>query len=95
MKTEHGVWKIDPIYNDKEQALYQWFETYNGGYVEDHRNEVYEHHLVTPYMATKLREEGEQVVELYGLDIWCRTTTGMSYLYDSCIVSIYNKLISK
>jgi hypothetical protein len=95
IKNFHGTFKVDPIYNDQESAIAEYYEQYLGDRLEDYRQEIFEHHLVTPYMSKKLIEEGETVVEMFNLYIWCRATTGMSYIYDSCIVSIYEKLISK
>lgn len=82
---------VDTYCNSKEEAILEFFN----GDLEEYRQEVYEHHLVTPYFGRKLVEEGQTVVEMFNLHIWCRTCTGMSYIYDPCIVSIYEKLISK
>ena len=63
--------------------------------IELYRQQILEHWVVTPYLAAKLKEEGETVVDLYDLDIYCRPYSGQMLQADDPIVSIYNKLISK
>ena len=90
------VWKIDPIYNDEETAIYEWFEVYHGGDLEDYRSEIYEHWIVSSWLADKLEARGETVVrDFYGLTIWARPTTGQMISADWVIQQIYQDLISK
>jgi hypothetical protein len=96
VRNKDAVWKIDPIYNDEETAIYEWFEIYRGGSLDDYRQEIFEHWIVSSWLANKLEEQGETVVrDFYQLDIWCRTTTGQSICLDWVIQQIYNDLISK
>jgi hypothetical protein len=96
VKNQHGTWKVDPIYNDEETAIYEWFEIYRGGSLDDYRQEIFEHWIVSSWLANKLEEQGETVVrDFYGLDIWCRATTGQSICLDWVIQQIYNELITK
>jgi hypothetical protein len=53
--------------------------------------EVYEHWAVTPRAANKLRFYGEQVIDAFGLHIWCRTTTGQSISMDDVIQRIVSE----
>ncbi len=53
--------------------------------------EVYEHWVVESDLAYMLREQGETVVDEWGLDIWCRTTTGQSITMDCCVRDIAKK----
>lgn len=96
VRSEHSVWRIDPIYNDEEQAIAEWFEIYHGGDLEDYRQEIFEHYIVTNWLADKLEEQGETVVrDVFGLTIYCRPCTGQSITCDYVIQTIYKELISK
>ena len=53
--------------------------------------EALEHWLVSEWLAKRLLEEGEMVIEFYGLTIWGRTTSGQAIYIDSVIEDIYNK----
>jgi len=96
VKTEHSVWKIDPIHNDEETAIYEWFEVYRGGSLHEYRQEIFEHWIVTSWLGKKLQEQGETVVEdVLGISfIWCRATTGQAIYMDYVIQEIYNDLCS-
>ncbi len=83
---------VDYEYETRE-ALIDWYFDDMGWDINDYRQEVFEHWLVSSWLFKKLQEHGETVVELYGLNIWCRTTTGMAIAYDSVIKEIYSNLI--
>ena len=85
---------VEPSHNDKEQAIDEYFNNQNLD-LDDYRSEVFEHWLVSSWLFKKLQDKGESVVEMYGLYIWCRTTTGMAIAYDCVIKEIYQDLISK
>ena len=55
---------------------------------DDFRDEVYEHYLISGWLAARLRERGETIGELCGLTIWGRGCTGMSVSLDSVMQSI-------
>ena len=104
VQTEHYVWKIDPIHNDEETAIYEWFEVYRGsstfgrssGSLGDYRQEIFEHYIVTSWLADKLEAKGETVVrDFYGLTIYCRPCTGQALHCDWVIQQIYQDLISR
>ena len=96
VRSEHFVWRIDPIYNDEEQAIAEWFEIYHGGDLEDYRQEIFEHYIVTNWLADKLKEQGETVVrDVFGLTIYCRPCTGQALHCDYVIQTIYDEMISK
>lgn len=51
--------------------------------------EVYEHWIVSDYLARKLEEYGEVVdFDVHGLTIWGRCTTGQSIMLDDVIEKI-------
>lgn len=54
----------------------------------EYRAEVYEHWIVTDWLACKLRERSNKVIEIYGLDIWCRCCTGQAICLDNVIQNI-------
>ncbi len=54
--------------------------------------DVYEHWIVTDWLADKLKAKGEMIErDFYGLTIWGRTTTGQAILLDSVICHIYDE----
>ena len=55
---------------------------------DDFRDEVYEHYLISGWLAARLRERGETIGELCGLTIWGRGCTGMSVSLDRVMQSI-------
>lgn len=60
--------------------------------IEPIENEVSEHWLVTKYFGEELEEHGERVVELHGLTIWCRTTSGQMIAADYIIEEIASSM---
>ena len=84
-------WIIDPCHNSKNDAIDDYFD----GDLDSYRSEVFEHWLVSSWLAQKLIEQGETVVEFYGLTVWGRTTTGQAIYCDYVIQEIYNDLISQ
>ncbi|NCC40910.1 MAG: hypothetical protein EOM21_15975 [Gammaproteobacteria bacterium] len=57
------------------------------------RREVYEHWLISGWLADKLREKGEAVCDdLMGLTVWGRSTTGQSIAIDRVIEQICREL---
>ena len=96
VRNKDAVWRIDPIHNDEETAIYEWFEIYRGGSLDDYRQEIFEHWIVSPWLADKLEAKSETIIrDFYGLTIWCRATTGQSIALDYVIQKIYKELISK
>lgn len=55
---------------------------------DDFRNEVYEHWLVSDWLARRLRERGYVTGEICGLTIWGRCCTGQSIALDHVIQEI-------
>ena len=58
---------------------------------EDYPDEALEHWLVSNWLAERLREEGEMVIDFMDLTIWGRTTSGQAICIDTVIEDIYNK----
>lgn len=57
--------------------------------VDDYRSEIYEHWIVTDYLARKLEDHGHKVMrDFFGMTIWCRPTTGQAILLDGVISEI-------
>lgn len=54
--------------------------------------EVYEHWIVSDWLARRLREKGEIVGEIANLTIWARTTTGQMISMDYVITEIHKDL---
>ena len=55
---------------------------------DDYRSEIFEHWIVSDWLARKLKERGETTGELCGLTIWGRGTTGQSICLDHVIQDI-------
>lgn len=60
--------------------------------IEVEYDEVYEHWIVTNWLAERLKEKGEITGEVCGLTIWGRCTTGQSISMDGVIQRIYTEL---
>lgn len=68
-------------------------------YAEDNRIEpysldVYEHWAVSSYLARKLQDQGESVVDMFNMNIWARCTTGQSIYMDGVMQRIAEDLLS-
>lgn len=62
--------------------------------VEPYEWEVYEHWIVSDWLADKLAAQGERVdTDFAGLCVWGRTTTGQGIASDSVIQRIYKELV--
>ena len=55
---------------------------------DDFRDDVYEHWIVSGWLARKLKGKGETVGELCGMAIWGRCTTGQSICLDRVIQNL-------
>ena len=55
---------------------------------DDHRSEVYEHWIVSGWLARKLKEQGEITGDLCGLTIWGRCCTGQAICLDRNIQNL-------
>lgn len=68
---------------DSWQALCERFD------IEPYQREVFEHWIVSDWLADKLTEKGEKVdKDFAGLTVWARTTTGQGIASDSVIGQI-------
>lgn len=57
--------------------------------VDDYTPEIYEHWIVTDYLADELEKHGQKVLrDFFGMTIWCRPTTGQAILLDHVISEI-------
>jgi hypothetical protein len=55
--------------------------------------EVYEHWLISDYLASRLEERDEVIdLDFYGLTVWGRCATGQLISLDPVIQDIYNSL---
>lgn len=89
---EKGYHIVDPVHNSKEDAITEYFD-YD---LDTFRSEIYEHWIVTSWLANKLEALDEKVVrDFYGLTIYCRPCTGQALYCDYVIQRIYSDLISK
>lgn len=62
-------------------------------HVDPQQNEIYEHWIVSEWLANRLEDRGEVIErDFYGLTIWGRACTGQAILLDSVICSIYDEV---
>jgi hypothetical protein len=55
----------------------------------DYEPEIFEHWVVSDYLADKLEANGHRVLrDFFGMTIWCRPTTGQAILLDGVISQI-------
>lgn len=71
---------------------------FNGIEDEDYEvteyQEIFEHWIVSDWLANKLAERGEAICkDFYSLTVWGRTCTGQSIIFDSVIEDIYDTLL--
>jgi hypothetical protein len=63
----------------------------NGIDLDDYRREIYEHWEVSRWLADRLEEAGERVIEGFGqFRVWCRTTTGQGIAGDEVVGDIFD-----
>ncbi len=70
-----------------------WYDTAQEGCeandIEPYQWEVYEHWIVSDWLADQLAAKGEKVdKDFAGLTVWARTTTGQAIAMDSVIQAI-------
>lgn len=59
----------------------------------DYWREVFEHWIVSDWLANRLEEHGERVLrDFFGLTVWGRTCTGQAISLDGVIGQIYAEL---
>lgn len=73
-------------YRDTPRAFANICEDHN---IEPYQREVYEHWIVSNWLAEQLAERGEKVdTDFAGMTVWARTTTGQGIASDSVIEQI-------
>ena len=59
----------------------------------DYTPEIFEHWIVSDWLAHELDERGERVLrDFFGLTVWGRSCTGQSILLDRVICDIYDSV---
>ncbi len=74
-----------PYLKQQENWPHHWALLDEGDDPEMTDHEVFEHWAVSDYAQRQLQSVGEKVVEVMGLNVWCRTTTGQIFWYDGCM----------
>lgn len=70
-----------------------WREACDIAEVEPYQREVFEHWIVSDWLADKLEAKGEKVDrDFAGLTVWARTTTGQGIASDSVIEAIVEEI---
>lgn len=88
-------WKENPLqgyFTDPagdETLCCDWQEACEIDGLEPYQHEIYEHWIVSDWLADRLAENGEKVdKDFAGLTVWARTTTGQAISMDSVIQKI-------
>lgn len=75
IRKEGGTYPFEDFCDEHEIEPYQW--------------DVFEHWIVSNWLAEKLEAKGEKVdADFAGLTVWARTTTGQSIAMDAVIQAI-------
>ena len=90
-EDEPGTMARTYLHHLKQQEILREFCDAN--HVAPDQNEIYEHWIVSEWLANRLEERGEVVErDFYGLTIWSRACTGQAILLDNVICFIYDKV---
>jgi len=72
-----------------------WQEACDLAMCDPYQREVYEHWIVSDWLADKLEAKGEKVDrDFAGLTVWARTTTGQAIYCDGVIEAIHAELVA-
>ena len=94
-KVEELQAEIDNLHNVKDAERIEELEAKINELEDmdfDELPEVYEWWGVSKWLAEKLKEQGEVIIDDYLCDIWGRQTTGQAILLDSVISRICNDM---
>lgn len=90
-EDDHEISRPDGDSDDEEAREFadSWQDACDAAGVEPYQREIYEHWIVSDWLADKLAENGEKVdTDFAGLTVWARTTTGQAISMDSVIQKI-------
>jgi hypothetical protein len=58
----------------------------------EHTREIFQHFIVSEYLADRLEEHGERVLrDFFGMTVWGRSCCGQSISMDHVIQTIFNE----
>ncbi len=78
---------------ERFESFDDWAECCDFERIEPYERDVFEHWIVSDWLADKLESKGEKVDrDFAGLTIWARTTTGQAIYCDSVIEEIAAEL---
>jgi hypothetical protein len=80
---------------DKTAHMFDgWQDLCENEGIEPYQWEIYEHWIVSDWLAGELEEKGHAVIrDFYGLTIWGRPTTGQAIYIDGVIQEIYSEMM--
>ena len=85
-----GVAQFSNSEADTVSSLKTWQELCDEYEINPYQWEVYEHWIVSDWLADQLAALGEKVdKDFAGLAVWARTTTGQAISMDSVIEAVY------
>jgi hypothetical protein len=89
--TREELLKQIELDDDDKETLYDYFER-NGVEIEDEGSEVFSWYLVSDWLANRLREKHETILEWANCTWWGRATYGQLILADGVIREIVKEL---
>lgn len=93
VNTEDGGRVINSIDTDEDDA---WERLCHEEDIEPYQWDVYEHWIISEWLADKLEAKGERIDrDFAGLTVWGRTTTGQAIYMDHVIREIVRELHAK
>lgn len=91
--TPHWCHRDTPQSNPYENFFETVADVCDAWAIEPYQWEVYEHWIVSDWLADKLIAHGEKVdKDFAGLCVWARTTTGQAIAMDAVIQDIWKEL---
>jgi hypothetical protein len=89
---QEGAAPLMVAYGDEEEAAEQAVEFLRlEDAAREHAGEIYEHWVVSDWLAARLREKGHTVGGLGGLTVWGRPATGQAISMDPWIQEIFRE----
>jgi hypothetical protein len=92
-KDEYGANCYRDTNDGQTWACADWQALCAGHDIEPYDREVYEHWIISNWLADKLEAHGEKVDhDFAGLTVWARTMTGQAIYCDGVIEDIWREL---
>lgn len=93
-ETADGIVYTSPDEDEEPETFDDWEELARHLRAEPYQHEVFEHWVVSGWLANKLEAAGEKIERDFdGLCVWARTTTGQGISMDGVIERIARDIV--